>query len=1116
MPTRHRRDVAALSLLVDPETTRRGDRYAAQGSVVDWEWVVPERKLWGKVTGTARSPYTAFVTLDRDRTGGLTRFQGTCTCPMKADCKHTVALLLTADDADADGYAIEWSGPTGLAEHSLGTIERPAAEPVRPWELSLRGLLEPDSPAADVPLALQFEIVDPRLNRSPRTGVQRSGRVAMRPVVPGASGAWVRGGVSWRSLQYPSVGPGPRSDQAQLMREISALEPYHFASYYGTGSNPPIWLDSIPSPRIWHLLAEAQRLGIAFVQHRNPAAVRLLTEPAELAVELTRDAGLLVEPVITVAGARFSSGEAIVVGDPPHGVVVTGGASAGGGEAIGEIWLAPLSRPVDAATATLVNRHRLRVPAGDEERFLTRYYPALRRRATVVTRDPDLELPEPEPPVLVLHVTPDAGERLELRWHWRYRIAGIDRSEPLWPAPFDAGDRRETEIEAVTVKSVTAAVEAAGAEALLEPTTDAQRLAPLTWLDGLTAVRFASEVLPRLRAVPGVEVEVAGDLPDYREVSGELVVTIAGDDDPADSDWFDLSVTVEVGGHLVPFAALFAALATGQDYVVFDDGYWLPLLDEQFQRLAQLIKEARDLNEADPDPARLRLSRYQTDMWSELEQLGVISGQAAEWQSAVAALRDVPALPAPALPTGLRAQLRPYQEAGFAWLAFLHDHRLGGILADDMGLGKTVQTIALMLHAKESGTVEPFLVVAPTSVVFNWAAECERFAPGLTVRTITETTRRRRRPIAEVANGADVVVTSYALLRLDEDEYAAQQWAGLILDEAQFVKNRSSRGYASARKIPARFRLAVTGTPLENNLMELWSLLSIAAPGLFPDPKRFEAHYRKPIETGRDPALLGQLRRRVAPLMLRRTKQEVADDLPDKQEQVVELPLNPKQRRIYDTHLQRERQKVLGLLGDLDRNRFEIFRSLTLLRQLTLDVGLVDDSYVGVPSTKLDALMELLVEIVDEGHRVLVFSQFTRFLEQARQRIEAAGIDHAYLDGGTTKRAEVIERFRTGGAPVFLISLKAGGFGLNLTEADYCVLLDPWWNPAAEAQAIDRTHRIGQTRTVMVYRLVAKDTIEDKVMALKARKAALFASVMSGGGTGDAALTAADIRQILD
>ena len=293
------------------------------------------------------------------------------------------------------------------------------------------------------------------------------------------------------------------------------------------------------------------------------------------------------------------------------------------------------------------------------------------------------------------------------------------------------------------------------------------------------------------------------------------------------------------------------------------------------------------------------------------------------------------------------------------------------------------------------------------------------------------------------------------------------------------------------------------------------SLLSIAAPGLFPSPERFTEYYRTPIEKHRDRERLEQLQARMRPFLLRRTKEQVADDLPDKQEQVMEIELSPKHRRLYDQYLHRERQKVLGLLDDFSANRFEIFQSLTLLRQAALDISLIDPDVEGVPSSKLDALMDMLSEIVADGHRVLVFSQFTRFLGLARSRLTAEGISSCYLDGSTKNRPAVIEEFRSGAAPAFLISLKAGGFGLNLTEADYCILLDPWWNPATEAQAVDRIHRIGQTRKVMVYRLVAKGTLEDKVMALKAKKAELFNDVFGDGEFTSSAISAADIAALL-
>jgi SNF2 family DNA or RNA helicase len=380
--------------------------------------------------------------------------------------------------------------------------------------------------------------------------------------------------------------------------------------------------------------------------------------------------------------------------------------------------------------------------------------------------------------------------------------------------------------------------------------------------------------------------------------------------------------------------------------------------------------------------------------------------------------------------------------------------------------------------------------------------------------TITDTLARSGADLRQVIAGADAVVTSYTLLRLDFDAHAALDWSGLILDEAQYAKNHQSKIYQCVRRLPAPFKLAITGTPMENNLMELWSLLSVTAPGLFPEPGRFREYYAKPIERQGDDELLAQLRRRIKPLVKRRTKEQVARDLPVKQEQVLEVELHSRHRRLYQTYLQRERQKVLRLIDDINTNRFTILSSLTRLRQLSLHAALVDDAHRDLPCSKIDTLVERLADVAAGGHRALVFSQFTRFLAHVRDRLDAAGIPHCYLDGKTRDRAEELRRFKEGTDPVFLISLKAGGFGLNLTEADYCFLLDPWWNPAVEAQAIDRTHRIGQTRNVMVYRLIAKDTIEEKVMALKARKGELFSSVIDEGNAFGGSLDADDIREL--
>jgi superfamily II DNA or RNA helicase len=865
-----------------------------------------------------------------------------------------------------------------------------------------------------------------------------------------------------------------------------------------------VWLEQINSRRLWDLLRQARDLQVPLLNPgRDAAPIILCSSPAAATLDVRRaGSDIRLEPRVAVQGQPVPLGSSLLLGNPAHGI-----AWWDEGSPTQRLQLASFAGPLDDTLSGFLEREAITLPGGAEERFLREFYPALRRRIALCSSDDSVELPPETPVTLVLSVAHGDGHHLALTWA-RGR-AGTSWREGLWDArPGRVHDRAVEDAIVGTVTSIAGAM-----PQLLESTAFGERLAETAHLEGMAAVRFMIQILPAVAEIPDVEIEQAGAVPDYREAAEAPVVSLGGAES-RDGDWFDLAVEVTVGGEEVPFSQLFVALVEQRSHLILPSGTYFSLDSDELRQLAQLIAEARSLRDSPGD--NIRLSRFQASLWEDLCGLGVVSAQAASWEASVRTLTEATSRIDHPTPEGLHARLRPYQQEGFNWLAFLYEHHLGGVLADDMGLGKTLQALALICHTKERGlTASPYLVIAPASVVENWAAECRRFAPGLAVVTVSETERRRRVPLAELVAQADVVITSYALFRLEYDDYEAVAWAGLFVDEAQFVKNRHSKTYQQIKMLPVPFKVAMTGTPMENNLMELWSLLSIAAPGLFASPDRFEADYRLPIEKHADAERLNRLRRRVRPLMLRRTKDQVAADLPEKQEQVLALDLAPKHKKLYQTYLARERQKVLGLLGDMTNNRFEIFRSLTLLRQASLDMSLVDSKHAMVPSTKLDALMEMIENIVEDGHRVLVFSQFTRFLGEARRRIEAAGIEHCYLDGRSRRRADIISGFRNGEAPVFLISLKAGGFGLNLTEADYCILLDPWWNPATEAQAVDRIHRIGQTRKVMVYRLVANDTIEEKVMALKAKKAALFANVIDAGEFESGALTAADIRELV-
>ncbi|TFD72431.1 DEAD/DEAH box helicase [Cryobacterium fucosi] len=1001
--------------------------------------------------------------------------------------------------------------------------------------------------SAPVPMGLQFELREqtPRTNERWRGPTARTVttirpghgefRLGVRPVILSARGSWVRTNVAWNQLGFHLNRLNLNPEHHRWLSQLLAL---HRAVRGVYTSQEPDWLylDDFASPLLWNLFDEAAAIGLNLVGSKKDARVTV-GRAAGLGLDASTDAvgeGLRLATRLQIDGEAYPAEHAGAIGS--HGLY----AWEFGARPV--FTLAATTGPLSPEQLRLLGRPgTVDVPEGDVAEFLTVFYPALRHALPVTSTDASVLFPEADPPVLVLTARFRPKQALELEWHWDHREGARVTRSPLRPtagtpgrpgtpgtpdpdAP-DAGTQTDAETVAETDPTPETTILAAAALALRVHGHPAPGSAPRI-LHGIETAEFSGQTLPILRLVPGVRVDVLGDQPDYRELTAvpELTVTTVETDH---RDWFDLGVLVTVEGRSVPFGPLFTALAKGKTKLLLVDNSYLSLRQPVFERLHELIAEARALQEWDTG---LRISRHQASLWSEFEDLADETVQAVAWRAAVAGLLALatgsrqPGDQTGDLPAGLRATLRPYQLHGFAWLAFLWEHRLGGILADDMGLGKTLQTLALLAHATAQPRTpdrRPFLVVAPTSVVSNWLSEAARFTPGLAVRGITATVAAGGEPLTDAAAGVDVVVTSYALFRLDFEAYQAAGWAGLILDEAQFVKNRASKVHLCARDLDTPFKLALTGTPMENNLLELWALFAIVAPGLFPSARRFAEDYLRPVGAGADPALIARLRRRIRPLLLRRTKDVVAPELPPKQEQILQIDLNPRHRRLYDTFLQRERQKLFGLIEDLDRNRFIVFRSLTLLRMLSLDPSLVDEKYAGVRSSKLDALFEQLEDVVAEGHRALVFSQFTSFLGKAAARLDAAGIAYCYLDGSTLHRSAVIDRFKRGNAPVFLISLKAGGFGLNLTEADYVFLLDPWWNPATETQAVDRTHRIGQTKNVMVYRMVATDTIEEKVMALKEQKAALTGSVLGAGGpAGDAgfsdALTADDIRGLLE
>jgi hypothetical protein len=1115
----------------------RGADYARRRAVADWWWDAPSSTLYGVVCGSSVEPYTTQAHFSGGSDLPLEFEYSECSCPVGIGCKHAVALVLTA------------AGPTGALARSPAARAGSPAPPNRSpalrgaspapraagWESSLRSLLEPGPanvaarPGA-TPLAIELTLSEDVFG-APMRGLDPSGprvKVAARLVQPGKNGRWIGGSLSWANLEALRYG-NHSAAQIRLLREIHAA--YRAAGsqaigYYAYGEQKSLDLTAFESRQLWPLLDEAEAAGLRLVHARGLGPVEH-HRFAELCLDVRGgpSGGLEIAPLIRLDGAEADVAPVAFIGSEGHGLAYADRAAVRR-DPDRNGWRLHLARLASAVPAELqrvaLEDRRLEVPAGEQLRFRDEFYPRLRRTAAVISSDGAFTPPVISGPTLVLRAAYGTGHDLDIAWEWAYQVGDARKRALLDVTGPQAGYRdpeeagyRDIDSERNLLAGLDLPTDRFGLLRLVDGAAGReQALAPRVRLEGADTMRFTTELLPLLADQPGVEVEVSGDPADYREAGDSLRIGVSADEVAGDTDWFDLGISITVEGRQVPFLDVFTALSRGESYLLLDDGAYFSLEKPALQALSRLIEEARALQDA--PPGELRISRFQAGLWDELTELGVVTRQAAAWERQVQGLLSLGSIDNAPPPATLRARLRPYQLDGFGWLAFLWEHQLGGILADDMGLGKTLEVLALICHARQASPAgPPFLIVAPTSVVSNWATESARFTPDLNVVTVTETSSRRDRDLDEVIAGADAVVTSYALLRIDFGAYSKTPWSGLILDEAQFTKNHQSKTYQCARRLAAPFKVAVTGTPMENNLMELWALLSITAPGLFPSPERFREYYARPIENQGQAELLAQLRRRIRPLVKRRTKEHVATDLPAKQEQVLELELHPRHRKIYQTHLQRERQKVLGLIGDMNANRFTILRSLTLLRQLSLHAGLVDEAHADVPCSKIDALVEQLDGVIGGGHRALVFSQFTGFLGMVREALDAAGIPYCYLDGRTRNRPAVLRRFKDGAAPVFLISLKAGGFGLNLTEADYCFLLDPWWNPATEAQAVDRTHRIGQTRNVIVYRMISSGTIEEKVMALKQRKAELFSSVIDSGDLFGTSLDADDVRALL-
>ena len=1199
----------------------RGLDYARKGRVRGISVAGDGDIISAQSKGSGAHTYQTMVFRKQGARSAPASWAGTCSCPVGSDCKHTAALLITART---------------LAQAEPGAAA-PSGGPA-PWESRLADLLQVERAPRR---RMALEIID-----DPGDMWGTPAGLSMLPLIEGKRG-WNRQGAAWSQIVSGGLDDDVDPTVMGVLRELAGMAG-GYGFYY---ADDRLSLTTAPA-HVWDVLRRGVAAGLTLTTAQRHGMPVYLADGLRGGIHLTRegDGDIAITPALEiddveelrrlqVPGLRLSF-SLMPIGDPVHGFYTWMPGR--------ELLLMPLEpRPTEALSRVLRgDGEAITIPAGDVERFETEHLEALTRALPVLSADTSIRMPRPTTLRAALAVHVDTAEH-HLSTEWSIRYVGEDgevRSSHGLP---DLSAAAEGSIEGETAGRDIDGETRLAREVLNHLLPLAGRH-PALWqpldLRGMDTARFMTETLPVLRELEAFDIEVDDDVPDYREADAAPVITTSVNDDEDRPDWFSLSVRVHVGQEEIPLALLMAAVATGEPEVLLESGTWVSIDRPEIEALARLMEEGREL--ADPQAqGELRVSALHAGYYEVLESLGVIEQATARWKERVGRLLErARAAEAAAersggrpvggddagdaaertgegtggvpVPAGMRATLRPYQLEGYRWLDFLRQAGLGGVLADDMGLGKTVQVLAAVQRlielreeaqgsepassgdAGEPEGTGPVLVIAPTSVVGSWVEQAERFCPGLRVRAVRRTAAKREETLAQIVEGCDVVVTSYTIARLCEEEFIAQDWAWVVCDEAQFVKNHTSATYKAVRRLRSPSTIAITGTPLENSLMDLWALMSIAAPGLLPDPERFGQVYRKPIDRG-DAEALGRLRRRMRPFLLRRTKEQVAADLPAKTEQVLAVELGAKHRKAYDQRLARERQRILGLLEeDTAQSRFIALKALTTLRQMALDPALVDGEdgmepeaaesagggeageageaaggtggsgrktargvkaakgkAAGAPATaagrsgpgrrpspsaKVEVLVEHLGPILSEGHRALVFSQFTRYLSGVREHLEATGVRTAYMDGSTPDRQKVIDAFRAGEADVFLISLKAGGFGLTLTEADYVFLLDPWWNPQAEEQAVDRTHRIGQDKPVMVYRLVSADTIEEKVMALKEKKAELFARVVEGageaeaggegaagagaggagavgsGGLSPAALTAAEIRELIE
>ena len=573
-------------------------------------------------------------------------------------------------------------------------------------------------------------------------------------------------------------------------------------------------------------------------------------------------------------------------------------------------------------------------------------------------------------------------------------------------------------------------------------------------------------------------------------------------------DWFDVQAVIHYGNLTVDLAAIRRALRNRERYIKLADGSIGQIPEEWLERYKKLF------NLAEETQAGLRVRDFHLPLVDTLLAEAGESQVLAEFQQRRERLSGFEHIQAQPIPQGFVGELRPYQKAGLDWLHFLYEYKFGGCLADDMGLGKTIQVLAFLQSLKEQGKLTgPSLLVVPKSLIANWRREAERFTPEL---RILEFVGNARNKDLSTFGEYDLVLTTYGTMLRDIELLHNYHFLYAILDESQNIKNPLSQGSRAVRLLTAEHRLVMTGTPVENNTFELWSQFAFLNPGLLGHLETFKREFAGPIESRSNEETAQLLRKLVFPFILRRTKEQVAPELPPRTERILYTDLEPAQRKFYQQTRDYYRGMLMGMIDDegIQDARMKILEGLLRLRQICIHPALVDANYRG-DSAKFELLLESIETLRAEGHKALIFSQFVQLLHLLRKELDARQIRYAYLDGQTHDRQAQVDRFQEDPAlPFFLISLKAGGVGLNLTAADYVIHVDPWWNPAVEMQAADRTHRIGQDKPVFVYKIIARNSVEEKILKLQEHKKELIDQIITSEGSFFKSITKEDVRSL--